>query len=72
METEVYDTVRVETLEKGDRIRIAGYDGIVTGVEDMTSHIILSWYNEDTDEDEEDSLYAGSMVDLIHDTYKED
>jgi len=65
METEVYDTVRVETLEEGDRVQIAGYDGVVTGVVDMGSHIILSWYNEDTDDDEEDSMWAGSMVDLI-------
>lgn len=65
METEVYDTVRVETLEEGDRVQIAGYDGVVTGVHDMGSHVILSWYNEDTDDDEEDSMYAGSMVDLI-------
>lgn len=65
METEVYDTVRVETLEEGDRVQIAGYEGVVTGVQDMGSHVILSWYNEDTDEDEEDSMWAGSMVDLI-------
>lgn len=65
MEPEVYDTVRVETLEVGDRVQIAGYNGIVNGVQDMTSHIILSWYNEDEDEDQEDSMWAGSVVDLI-------
>lgn len=65
MESEVYDTVRVETLEVGDCIQIAGYDGIVYETLDMGSHIILTWYNEDTDETEEDSMWAGSMVDLI-------
>lgn len=65
MGTETYDTVRVETLEERDRVEIAGFEGIVTGVDDQGSHVILSWHNEDTDEDEESSFWAGAMVDLV-------
>jgi hypothetical protein len=72
MQAEVYDRVRVETLEVNDWIQVAGFVCRVDGVEDMGSHVILSWYNTDTDEEEEESLYAGTFVDLVQYTYKED
>lgn len=65
MGTETYDRVRVETLEEGDRVEIAGFEGVVVGIEDMTTHIIVGWHNEDTDEDEESSFWAGSLIDLV-------
>lgn len=72
--TEVYDTVRADTLEVGDLIEVAGYACRVKEIHDeglMGLHIDL--YNEDTDEDEEGEPFgAHTMVNLIHETYKED
>lgn len=65
MTVETYDTVRVETLEEGDHVDIAGFECVLTGVDDQGLSIILSWHNEDTDEDETDSFYVGSMFDLV-------
>jgi hypothetical protein len=66
METEVYDTVRVESLELGDMVQIAGFDFLVKGVTDAGSHILLDLYDLDNEMlDEGQSFWAGSMIDLV-------
>jgi hypothetical protein len=66
VKTEVYDTVRVETLEVGDHVQIAGLDFLVKGVTDVGSHILLDLYDLDNEMlDEGQSFWATSMVDLV-------
>lgn len=66
--TEVYDTVRVETLEIGDRIEFCGYTCVVKVINDQGNWLYLDLYNEDEDEDIEAEPFASTVfVNLVHD-----
>ncbi len=68
---EVYDTVKVQELEVGDRIDVAGYAMTVKGVKDDGLWLYFDLYNEDEDEDEEVTFPANMTVDLIREVWED-
>lgn len=71
---EVYDTVKVQELEVGDRIEWCGYACEVKAIQDTGLWLYLDLYNEDEDEtlDGDDSVpFAANVpVNLIHEVHE--
>lgn len=66
MDTEIYDSVRADTLDIGDMIRYEGHDYIVGGREDDFDAILLTVEPLDGVEDEEEIPFGPfDMVPLV-------